>query len=95
MIGRIGWSNRFEPWVQDTFHTDCVDVNEHPCCFQYICAQPFLDLEDFLRALHLSHNCHKELVNFISFKTWLPGDDNAADYVEHLDNNGSCKVKDC
>jgi len=94
LIGRLGWTNQFEPWVQDTFHTNCNNFDEHPCCFQYICDQPFADNENYRRALHLSHNCHKELVDFIYFKTWLPEDDNAGDYVQHADGNGSCVVKD-
>jgi hypothetical protein len=40
----------------------------------------------------LSHNCSKELVDFIYFRTWLPEDNNAGNYVEHGDSNGNCRV---
>ena len=92
LIGRISWSGYFEPWVTATFFSNCGNFDEHPCCFQYICERPFSDIGIDRLALHLSHNCPKELVDAIYFRSNLPEDGNASEYVEHFDENGFCQV---
>jgi len=66
----------------------------HPCHFVYVCAAPFADRGNNRRALHISQNCPKALVDAIEFETYLPPDSEPSTYMEHYDANGSCELAD-